>query len=124
MSTLTKRQHEFCIAYVESRNISKSAMVAGYSNSYAKSKSHLLLKNPAILEQVTHLSKSYYKTHFEEIATTAIKELSDVVQDSENRATQFKAIQYVLAKAGVTEQVDSKTGTIEIKVRLPHDLQH
>ena len=123
MGTLTKRQHDFCIAYVESRNISKSAMVAGYSSSYAKSKSHLLLKNPAILEQVTHLSESYYKNHFEQIGLTAIKNLSDVVSDAENRPTQLSAIKYVLDAVGATAD-DSKNGTIEIKVKLPNDLQH
>lgn len=121
MGTLTKRQHDFCIAYVENRNIYKSAIDAGYSTSYAKSKGHLLLKNPAILEHVTHLSETHYQKHFEQIGLTAIKNLSDVVSDAENRSTQLSAIKYVLSAIGAGATEDD-AGTIHIKVRLPDGL--
>ncbi len=124
MGTLTKRQSDFILHYVESRNIFKSAIDAGYSKSYAKSKSHELLKNPLIKEQITHLTESYYKEQFQELAIKSIKELAGVIEDSENRGSQLRAIQYVLSQAGVAEHDKQQTGTIEIKVRLPHDLQH
>lgn len=119
MGNLTKRQTDFIIHYVASRNIYQSAIDAGYSSTYAKSRSHELLKNPAIAEQITHLTESYYKEQFQELATKSIKALAGVIEDEESRSTQLQAIKYVLNEAGFTEQADSQTGTIEIKVTLP-----
>ena len=124
MGALTKRQSDFILHYVESRNTVQSAVDAGYSISYAKSKGHLLLKNPLIKEQITHLTESYYKEQFQELASKSIKNLSDVIEDSENRGSQLRAIQYVLSQAGVAEQDEKQTSVIEIKVKLPNDLQH
>jgi len=122
VGTLTKKQSDFILHYVESRNIFQSAIDAGYSPTYAKSRSHELLRNPFIKEQITHLTESYYKQQFEELATKSIKELAGVIEDSENRSTQLQAIKYVLSEAGATEQPNSEAGTIEIKVKLPNDL--
>ena len=122
MGTLTKKQTAFILHYVESRNIFQSAVNAGYSISFAKSRSHELLKNPLIKEQITHLTEVYYKEQFQELALKSIKELAGVIEDSHNRASQLKAIQYVLSEAGMAGQSESQTGTIEIKVKLPNDL--
>ena len=120
---MTKRQHDFCIAYVECRSPKEACITAGYTEAYSRTKSYALLKNPAIQEKITTLSESYYKNHFEEIGLKAIKNLSDVIDDAENRPTQLSAIKYVLSAVGATSD-DAKSGVIEIKVRLPHDLQH
>ena len=119
MGTLTKKQTDFIIHYVESRNIFQSAIDAGYSLTYAKSRSHELLKNPAIAEKITHLTESYYKEQFQELATKSIKALAGVIEDIESRSTQLQAIKYVLNEAGLAEQDEKQTGTIEIKVQLP-----
>ena len=124
MGTLTKRQIDFTIHFVESRNIFQSAISAGYSKSYAKSKSHLLLKNPLIMEQITHLSDRYYKEQFQELALDSIKSLKGVINDAENRSSQLSAIKYTLDASGVVSDNDSEKGEIQIKIRLPHDLQH
>jgi len=121
---MTKRQHDFCIAYVVCRNPKEACIIAGYTEAYSKTKSYALLKKPAIKDKITTLSESYYKEQFQELATKSIKELAGVIEDVENRSSQLKAIQYVLSQAGVAEQDDKQTGVIEIKVRLPHDLQH
>ena len=122
MGTLTKRQSDFIIHYVESRNIFQSAINAGYSPNYAKSNSHELLKHPLIKEQIAHLTEAYYKKQFEELATKSIKELAGIIEDPLNRSTQLQAIKYVLSEAGIAGQEDSNTGIIEIKVKLPNDL--
>ena len=122
MGSLTKRQSDFILYYVESRNTVQSALDAGYSKSYAKSRSHELLKNPAIAEQITHLTETYYREQFKELATKSIKNLADVIEDEENRSTQLQAIKYVLNEAGLAEQDEKQTGIIEIKVKLPNDL--
>ena len=119
---MTKKQIDFAIQYVQTRNIFQSAVSAGYSKSFAKSRSHELLKNPDIKEKIAHLEDSYYKDHFKELALKSVKELEGIIEDSENRATQLQAIKYTLEQAGITEQPDSKAGTIEIRVTLPDDL--
>ena len=113
---MTKRQTDFILHYVESRNIFQSALLAGYSESYAKSRSHELLQNSLIKENITHLTEAYFKEQFKELAIKSIKELAGVIEDAENRSPQLQAIKYVLSEAGITEQDDSQTGTIEIKV--------
>ena len=122
MGTLTKKQNDFILYYVKSRNIFQSAIDAGYSITYAKSRSHELLKSPLISEQITNLTESYYKEQFQELATKSIQALVGVIEDEGNRSTQLQAIKYVLSEAKITEQTDSQTGIIEIKVKLPNDL--
>jgi phage terminase small subunit len=119
VGTLTKKQTDFIIHYVESRNIFQSALLAGYSQTFAKSRSHELLKNPAIAEKITNLTESYYKEQFQELAIMSIKALAGVIEDTESRSTQLQAIKYVLNEAGLAEQDEKQTGTIEIKVQLP-----
>ncbi len=75
------------------------------------------------MEIVTNLSTEHYKNMFEQVGLSAIKNLSDVVEDSENRASQLSAIKYVLNVIGVTDK-DTENGEIQIKIRLPRDLQH
>lgn len=122
MGTLTKRQTDFIVHYVATRNIYQSAISAGYSKIFAKSRSHELLKNPLISEKITHLEDKYYKDQFKELALSSIKELAGVIADETNRASQLQAIKYIMTQAGVTDVDDSQTGVIEIKVRLPDDL--
>ncbi len=114
---------EFAVHYAVTKNATEACRLAGYSEKYAISKSHLLLKNAEVMEIVTNLSIEYYKNMFEQVGLTAIKNLSDVVTDSENRATQLSAIKYVLNVIGVTDK-DTENGEIQIKIRLPRDLQH
>ena len=123
MGTLTKRQSDFILHYVECRNIFQSALLAGYSPTYAKSRSHELLKNPLIKEKISNLTESYYKEQFQELATKSIKALAGVIEDTENRSSQLQAIKYALSEAGVTEQDDKQTGVISIKVTLPKELE-
>ncbi len=123
MGTLTKRQTDFAIHFVKSRNIFKSAISAGYSPTFAKSRSHELLKNPLISEKITHLENKYFKDQFQELALDAVKTLSDILADNQNRATQLQSVKYILHEAGITDQPDSDSGTIEIKVTLPKELE-
>ena len=118
MGILTKRQNDFCIHYVETRNASEACRCAGYSNSYCKSKSHLLLKNKDVLEQITHLTDDYYKEHFSKLALIALKGLEDVISDGENRSTQLRASIYILNATGLTPEPDEKTKTI-FEVLIP-----
>ena len=121
---MTGRQHKFCEEYVISRNPQEASLIAGYSLSFSKSKSYQLLKNPEIIEKITDLSEKYFKTKFQELALDAVSTLKDVLENELSPASQLQAVKYVLSEAGVAEQDEKQTGVIEIKVRLPHDLQH
>ncbi len=105
---MTKRQSDFCIYYTETRNASEACRRAGYSDSYCKSKSHLLLKNEEILEQVTYLSDEYYKEYFSKLALIALKGLEDVISDGENRSTQLRASIYVLNVTGLAPEPEQR----------------
>ena len=118
---MTKQMRVFAVYYAESKDAKHSCLLAGYSESYAKSKSHLLLKNREVMEIVTELSKEHYKNMFEQLGLKSIKKLEGIIDDAENRATQLNAIKYVLGVTGVTDK-DADTGVIEIKVKLPNGL--
>jgi len=105
---MTKRQSDFCIHYTEIRNASEACKRAGYSDSYCKSKSHLLLKNEEILEQVTYLTDKHFKEHFSKLALVALKRLEDVINDSENRSTQLRASMYILDSLGATPKPEDR----------------
>ena len=120
---MTKRQHYFCIKYVECRNPQEASIRAGYSKAYSLTKSYNLLKKPEVKELISTLTDDHYKNHFQEIATKAIKKLSEVVQDSENRSSQLQAIKYVLSEAGVAEQDEKQAGVVSIKITLPKGLE-
>ena len=109
---MTKKQHDFCVAYVECRNPREASITAGYTESFSKTKSYALLKNPAIKDKITTLSESYYKNQFDELGLKAIKSLSDVIENTEAPSTQLSSIKYVLGVIGVTDK-PSGTGIIE-----------
>ena len=56
-SKLNIRQKKFAEYYVESGNVSQSAVKAGYSEKFAKSKSYLLLDSPLVVEYIQELSE-------------------------------------------------------------------
>ena len=56
-SKLNIRQKKFAEYYVESGNVSQSAVKAGYSEKFAKSKSYLLLENSLVVEYIQELSE-------------------------------------------------------------------
>lgn len=56
-SKLNIRQKKFAEYYIESGNVSQSAVRAGYSEKFAKSKSYLLLENSLVVEYIQELSE-------------------------------------------------------------------
>ena len=121
---MTKRQHDFCIAYVATRNPKTASIVAGYTETYSRTKSYTLLKNPAIMEEIATLSEKYYKTQFEELALVAVKELNSIITDSENRSSQLRGIMYILDVTGVTpESVAVPKPETVFKLTFPEDMR-
>lgn len=105
---MTKRQNDFCIFYTETRNASEACRRAGYSDSYCKSKSHLLLKNEEILEHITYLTSEHYQEYFSKLALVALKELNGVIGDTENRSSQLRGIMYILNAVGATPEPEER----------------
>lgn len=121
---MTKRQHDFCIAYVATRNPKTASIVAGYTETYSRTKSYTLLKKPEIIEEIATLSEKYYKTQFEELALTAIKELNSVITDSENRSSQLRGIMYILETSGITpERVTVSKPNIVFALQIPDEMK-
>ena len=120
---MTKQMRDFAIHYAATRNATESCRLAGYSEKYALSKSHLLLKNDEVKELITNLTDKYYKSEFQKLALDAISTLKEVMQNELSPSTQLAAVKYVLSEAGVTDVDDSKAGTIQIKVTLPKELE-
>ncbi len=58
------------------------------------------------------------------MALAAVSTLKDVLENELSPASQLQAVKYVLSEAGFAETDEKQTGIIEIKVRLPRDLQH
>jgi len=58
---LTRQQREFCHRYVVTRNIHRSALEAGYSAGYAKSRSYQLIKEAAIQDYIKQLEAAVTK---------------------------------------------------------------
>lgn len=112
---------DFALHYVQTRNSEKSALNAGYSKSFARKRSHELLKNPDIKEKIAHFEDIYYREQFKRLALKSIKELENIISDSESRGPQLQAIKYTLEQAGA-QPTGNGSGTIEIKVSLPDDL--
>lgn len=121
---MTKRQHDFCIAYVACRNVKEACITAGYTEAYSKTKGYTLLKNTAIMEEIATLSEKFYRSQFEELAVKAVKELNSVITDSENRSSQLRAIMYILDVTGVTpESVGIPKPKTVFEVIVPEDLR-
>jgi len=122
-SDMTKRQHNFCVAYTMCRNVKEACITAGYTETYSRTKGYSLLKNPAIKEEIATLSEKYYKNKFQELALDAVSTLKDVLDNEMAPSSQLAAVKYVLQEAGVAGQDDTESGTIQIKLTLPKELK-
>lgn len=71
MSKLNDRQKAFADYYIESLNAFESAIRAGYSENYAKSRSYELLENVGI--------KNYIEEKMEEISSNRIAKAEEVL---------------------------------------------
>ena len=72
MTKLTAKQQKFCDAYIETGNKYQAAINAGYSEAYAKARSHEMLENVGM--------KMYIDAKMEEISSAKIATGEEVMQ--------------------------------------------
>lgn len=74
---MTPKQRDFCRFYVDSQNAYQSAIQAGYTKQYAKSKSGKMLENPDIVSEIQRL-RSRVNERAEKSATDVVNEYSKI----------------------------------------------
>lgn len=119
---MTNQQRRFCIAYIRCRNASKSALEAGYSEIYSKSKAYELLKIKEIVAEVERLQSEYYTEAFKDLIPKAIGAIEEIIDNSENLNAKLRASELILKQTGTLDpsKVDQK---FTIVVKLPEGLK-
>lgn len=98
---MTAKQYAFCLNYIETRNVSESARIAGYSATYSRARSHELLQHPEIKAELEKLEREYYQDHFKRLAIKSIKALEDVLENGENESARVSAAKEIFIRAGI-----------------------
>jgi phage terminase small subunit len=101
VSDLTAKQILFCENYILTRDIKQSSLIAGYSESYSKSKAYELLQDEKIQQKIQELEKTYNQEHFKRLSTIANKELETILLSSENDNTRLRAIELIYKLSGI-----------------------
>lgn len=105
-SKLNLRQKKFAEYYVESGNVSQSAVKAGYSEKFAKSKSYLLLDNPLVVEYIQELNEELQDERIMNAKERQVV-LSDIARnDEEETSDRIRAI----------DTLNKMTGEYTVKV--------
>lgn len=105
-SKLNIRQKKFAEYYVESGNVSQSAVKAGYSEKFAKSKSYLLLDNPLVVGYIQELNEELQDERIMNAKERQVV-LSDIAQDKEADA---------ISRIRAIDTLNKMTGEYTVKV--------
>lgn len=105
--SLTKNQHKFVEAYLVSRDAKNAAISAGYSESFAKKKAYLLLKDQKIIECMNKMENDFFKTEFSRLAYKSVKVLEEIMMDYvlEERV-RLQAVKEVLNFYGLEKRLE------------------
>ena len=111
---LNMRQRKFAEYYVQNGNAEQAAILAGYSETYARGNAHKLVANSCISAYIKELSD---KLKDERILTAKDRQvmLSDIARDTENEASdRIKAVDTLNKMTGeYTVKVDTTVKTSE-----------
>lgn len=124
---LTKKMMDFCTEYVKCRNATESARKAGYSNSYAESKAYMLLEREEIQKRIANIEETYLNNAFKKLSILAVKKLKDILEDSENRPTQFRAVKLSLQVAGIIDRhgdIEQEETDTVFKLIIPEEYEY
>ena len=110
--SLTKNQHKFVEAYLVSRDAKNSAITAGYSETFAKKKAYLLLKDEKIIECMNKMENDFFKTEFSRLAYKSVKVLEEIMMDYvlEERV-RLQAVKEVLNFYGLEKRLEIQSDT-------------
>lgn len=111
---LNMRQRKFAEYYVQNGNAEQAAILAGYSETYARGNAHKLVANSCISAYIKELSD---KLKDERILTAKDRQvmLSDIARNTENEASdRIKAVDTLNKMTGeYTVKVDTTVKTSE-----------
>lgn len=118
---------DFCTEYVQCRNATESALMAGYSKSYSLGKAYQLLERKEIQDRIAEFESTYFGQEFKKLSLLAVKKLKDVLEDDQNRPTQFRAVKFALQVVGVIDRhgdaEQEETSTV-FKVIIPEEYEY
>ena len=107
-SALTHQQKLFCEAYVVSRNAMQSAIEAGYTDTYAKSKSYLLMKDPKIIEYINELEEKFYNENLSRLAYESVGVLEEILREGYDDRVRLAAVKEILKLSGIEQKLEQK----------------
>ena len=127
MAKLTLKQKKFADEYIISGNAMKSAIEAGYSKEYARSRSHEMLENVGIK---SYIDKRLAKLESEKIATQeeVLQYLTSVMRgektepllvlDGEGTQKVIEAVPSVQSRTKAAELLGKRYGTFTDRVDI------
>lgn len=127
MTKMTLKQQRFADEYIITGNLYKSAVVAGYSEKYAKAQSHKLLENVGIKN---YIDERLAKLESEKIATQeeVLQYLTSVMRgektepllvlDGEGTQKVIQAVPNVQSRTRAAELLGKRYGTFTDRVDI------
>ena len=106
MSQLNDKQEQFCQNYVLSRNATKAAKAAGYSESSAYNQGHRLLQEERIQERLKELTNEMV-TNVDVVSE--IEKQYEVARNGGHRTTALKALELLSRVKGNNTDVEDQT---------------
>ena len=106
MSQLNDKQEQFCQNYVLSRNATKAAKAAGYSESSAYNQGHRLLQEERIQERLKELTNEMV-TNVDVVSE--IEKQYEVARNGGHGTTALKALELLSRVRGNNTDVDDQT---------------
>ncbi|MCX4367816.1 MAG: terminase small subunit [Clostridia bacterium] len=105
---MTQKQREFCKEYVKTMNVTQSAIKAGFSEAYSKSKAYRLLDNEEIKAYIEKLTDSMIKKDIAD-ANEISKYLTRVLRGKEKESvvvvSKWDGVQTVKKSVGAKERI-------------------
>ncbi|PHO12765.1 hypothetical protein CPG38_05725 [Malaciobacter marinus] len=101
MRDLTAKQIKFCESYILTRDIKQSAINAGYSETYSKSKAYELLQDEKIKKKIEQLETDHNQNHFKKLAIVANTELENILTSADTDSTKLRAIELIYKLSGI-----------------------
>lgn len=106
MSQLNEKQEQFCQNYVLSRNATKAAKAAGYSEASAYNQGHRLLQEERIQERLKELTNEMV-TNVDVVSE--IEKQYEVARNGGHGTTALKALELLSRVRGNNTDVDEQT---------------
>jgi phage terminase small subunit len=121
MPRLEKEKHEaFCQTYVISRNATKSAQAAGYSENSAYNQGYMLLKRPEIKDRIAEL-EGEVTTDVDVIAE--LEKQYEQAKINNNGQTALKALELLARARGNKSAEDGPTDIEGLEENIKHSMQ-